>query len=239
MVFSLRFALRRFVSVCQFPAERPVVAGSTQINTVINVQVLEHSSPTTNSLQGYVSARDNVSGFDYERDRSRLADLELDHLPGVMFYATNSTKQTVKMNNTINSIMIIEDRAADLDLTKRALKRRNVLNPVIEARDGEEALSYIDRWDAGEPVPLVILLDLKLPKVSGLDVLRKLKAHPTYCSIPVVVLTTSSEDLDVQTAYKLGCNSYIIKPVEFEKFMEVASQVEIYWCGLNQTMTPK
>lgn len=140
------------------------------------------------------------------------------------------------MHNTLNSILLIEDRAADLDLTKRALKRRNVLNPIVEARDGEEALAFIDRWDAGEPIPLVILLDLKLPKVSGLEVLAKLKAHPTYSTIPVVVLTTSAEDQDIEAAYKLGCNSYIVKPVEFEKFMEVAAQVEIYWCALNQTL---
>jgi CheY-like chemotaxis protein len=143
------------------------------------------------------------------------------------------------MSNSLHSILLVEDRAADLDLTKRALKKRNILNPLIEARDGEEALAFIDRWDAGEPVPLVILLDLKLPKVSGLDVLAKLKAHPKYSTIPVVVLTTSSEDQDIKTAYQLGCNSYIVKPVEFEKFMEVASQVEIYWCGLNRVLVPR
>ncbi|PWT81145.1 MAG: two-component system response regulator [Acidobacteria bacterium] len=137
---------------------------------------------------------------------------------------------------SLNPILLVEDRAIDLDLTKRAFARRHVLNPIQEARDGEEALSYIDRWDAGEPVPVFILLDLKLPKVSGLEVLSRLKNHPKYSNIPVVVLTTSAEDQDIRGAYSLGCNSYIVKPVEFEKFIDVASQVEVYWCALNKTL---
>lgn len=137
------------------------------------------------------------------------------------------------MNDSIRPIMIVEDRAVDLDLTKRALERRHILNPILEARDGEEALSYFDRWDSGEAVPVFILLDLRLPKVNGLEVLSKLKAHPNYSSIPVIVLTTSAEDSDINEAYKLGCNSYIVKPVEFEKFMQVATQIEVYWCALN------
>jgi len=137
------------------------------------------------------------------------------------------------MDNSFNPIMVVEDRAADLDLTKRAFARRRLLNPIQEARDGEEALDYIKRWDAGEPPPVFVLLDLRLPKLSGLEVLRQLKAHPVYSRIPVIVLTTSAEDKDIEEAYKLGCNSYIVKPVEFEKFMEVAAKIEVYWCALN------
>lgn len=137
------------------------------------------------------------------------------------------------MNNTLRPILIVEDRLADLDLTKRAFARRRVLNPVEEARDGEAAMAYFERWESGDPVPVCILLDLKLPKISGLEVLRRLKAHPKYSAIPVIILTTSAEDHDVEEAYRLGCNSYIVKPVEFDKFMDVASQVEIYWCALN------
>ena len=145
------------------------------------------------------------------------------------------------MTNTAGSdsahpILIVEDRAIDLDLTKRAFARKHLLNPIQEARDGEEALSYIERWDAGEVPPVFILLDLKLPKISGLEVLSRLKGHPKYSGIPVIVLTTSAEDQDIQTAYKLGCNSYIVRPVEFEKFMDVASQVEVYWCALNKSL---
>src|ERR1700749_19279 len=137
------------------------------------------------------------------------------------------------MNDTLRPILIVEDRPTDLDLTKRAFARRRVLNPVEEAPDGEAAMAYLERWESGKPVPVCILLDLKLPKVSGLEVLRQLKTHPKFSAIPVILLTTSAEDQDIGEAYRLGCNSYIVKPVEFSKFMEVAAQVEVYWCALN------
>ncbi|HTG94724.1 MAG TPA: response regulator [Pyrinomonadaceae bacterium] len=137
------------------------------------------------------------------------------------------------MNNKFSPILIVEDRATDLDLTKRALAKRRLLNPIQEARDGEQALAYIKRWEEGEQPPVFILLDLGLPKVGGLEVLRQLKTNPASSSIPVIVLTTSAEDGDIQEAYRLGCNSYIVKPVEFTKFMDVASQIEVYWSLLN------
>lgn len=137
------------------------------------------------------------------------------------------------MDNSFRPILVVEDRAIDLDLTKRAFVRQQILSPILAARDGEEALAFFERWDAGEPLPVFILLDLRLPKVNGLEVLSKLKSHPKYSSIPVIVLTTSDEDSDINEAYKLGCNSYIVKPVEFEEFMQIASQIEGYWCTLN------
>ena len=137
------------------------------------------------------------------------------------------------MNDALAPILIVEDRLTDLDLTKRAFARQRIRNPILEARDGEEALAYIDRWEAGEPRPVFIMLDLGLPKISGLEVLRKYKKDPISSAIPVIVLTTSAEDRDIAEAYRLGCNSFIVKPVEFNKFMEVASQIEIYWCALN------
>lgn len=130
-------------------------------------------------------------------------------------------------------ILLVEDNPMDVDLTIRAFHHRKLINPIEIARDGEEALEWLPRWEAGTPLPVVILLDLRLPKVSGLEVLEKLKSHPAYRSIPVVVLTTSREDSDVQRAYDLGVNSYIVKPVSFEKFMEVAEQIQIYWNILN------
>lgn len=141
------------------------------------------------------------------------------------------------MNDDLKPILIVEDRAIDIDLTKRAFAKQHLLNPIQVARDGEEALAWMDRWEMGEPLPVFILLDLRLPKISGLEVLRELKKHSTYSRIPVIVLTTSAEDRDVEEAYKLGCNSYILKPVEFNKFMEVASQIEVYWCALNTAPT--
>lgn len=130
-------------------------------------------------------------------------------------------------------ILLVEDNPVDVDLTLRAFGRRKLTNPVLVARDGEEALSWIARWEAGEILPLVILLDLKLPRVDGLEVLAQWKTHAISQSIPIVVLTSSSEDKDIQTAYKLGANSYIVKPVDFTKFLDVAAQIEIYWCALN------
>ena len=133
----------------------------------------------------------------------------------------------------LRPIMLVEDNPMDVDLTKRAFAKRKLTNPIDVARDGEEALARIAEWDAGKTQPAVILLDLKLPKISGLDVLRVLKSHPVYKRIPVVVLTTSKEDADVDTAYTMGANSYIVKPVDFEKFMEVAGQIEMYWGVVN------
>ena len=131
-------------------------------------------------------------------------------------------------------ILLVEDNPMDLDLTLRAFNRKKFSNVIQIARDGEEALAYIPRWEAGEPLPAVILLDINLPKINGLEVLRQLKAHEQFRRIPVVVLTSSREDRDLKTAYDLGVNSYIEKPVSFNKFMDVAEQIELYWCVLNE-----
>jgi CheY-like chemotaxis protein len=138
------------------------------------------------------------------------------------------------MSDPIRPILLIEDNPMDVDLTLRAFERRRLTNPVEVARDGEEALAHIERWEAGEPAPLVILLDLKLPKVEGLEVLRRLKSHEVFKTLPVVVLTSSQEDRDVEAAYKLGANSYIVKPVDFDKFVQIAAEIEMYWLILNR-----
>lgn len=131
-------------------------------------------------------------------------------------------------------ILLVEDNPVDVDLTLRAFAKRKLTNPVQVARDGAAALSWIPRWESGEPRPALILLDLKLPKVDGLTVLQQFKAHLTLRAIPVVILTTSSEDADMQKAYHLGANSYIVKPVDFDQFIEVAAQVDLYWRLLNK-----
>ena len=137
------------------------------------------------------------------------------------------------MTDFTRPILLVEDNPMDIDLTRRAFARRKLVNSLEVARDGEEALAHVARWEAGTPPPVVILLDLKLPKVDGLEVLRRIKEHPQFRTIPVVVITTSAEDYDVQAAYQLGANSYIVKPVDFDKFMEVAMQIELYWSVLN------
>lgn len=140
----------------------------------------------------------------------------------------------MKTNKNTLPILLIEDSPVDIDLTLRAFKKQNLLNPVVVARDGEEAIEWIKRWGKGEQIPIVILLDLKLPKISGLEFLKEIKSHPEYKTIPVVVLTSSSEDQDIKMAYEFGANSYIVKPVEFDKFLEVAVQIELYWNVLNR-----
>lgn len=131
-------------------------------------------------------------------------------------------------------ILLVEDNPVDIDLTCRAFARNRLANPISIARDGEEALDLMQRWEEGEAPPSLILLDIKLPRVDGLEVLRHLKAHPVFRRIPVVVLTSSSEDRDLLDAYALGVNSFIVKPVNFDLFVETASQIERYWCELNQ-----
>jgi CheY-like chemotaxis protein len=131
-------------------------------------------------------------------------------------------------------ILLVEDNPVDVDLTLRSFERRGLVNRVEVARDGEEALAWIPRWAAGEPLPVVVLLDLKLPRIDGLEVLRQLRGSAIGGRIPVVVLTTSAEEADIQAAYREGANSYIVKPVSFDRFQDVAAQVELYWCLLNR-----
>ncbi len=137
------------------------------------------------------------------------------------------------MNTTDRSILLVEDNPMDADLTRRAFAKRHLINPIQIARDGEEALAYLPRWEAGEPLPVVVLLDINLPKINGLEILHHFKTHPLIQKVPIVILTTSAEDRDIQAAYEEGANSYIVKPVDFEKFVEVAAQIDLYWNVIN------
>lgn len=132
------------------------------------------------------------------------------------------------------TILLIEDNPMDLDLTMRAFARRNLTNKIVIARDGQEALDLIASWGIDRPRPVVILLDMNLPKVSGLEVLRQLRSNPAFKTIPVVMLTSSNEDKDIQAAYALGANSYIVKPVDFDQFLVVAKNIEVYWMLINK-----
>jgi CheY-like chemotaxis protein len=133
----------------------------------------------------------------------------------------------------VQAVVLIEDNLMDVDLTRRVFARRRLPNPLEVLRDGEEALGFINGWRPGTDLPAIILLDLKLPRVDGLEVLRQLKAHPALRAVPVIVLTTSSEERDIDAAYTLGANSYIVKPVDFDRFLSVAEQIEAYWLLLN------
>lgn len=136
-------------------------------------------------------------------------------------------------SNPTRPIVLIEDNPMDVDLTRRAFEYNHLANPMILLRDGEEALEYIQGQKIVTAPPLLILLDLKLPKVHGLEVLKALRKNSELTATPVVILTTSAEDSDVKTAYKYGANSYIVKPVNFDKFIEVAKNIELYWVLLN------
>jgi two-component system response regulator len=136
-------------------------------------------------------------------------------------------------------ILLVEDNPNDLELALHALRRHNLANHIEVVRDGAEALEFIFGTGAYagrrvEDVPKVILLDLKLPKVDGMEVLERIKSDPRTRSIPVVVLTSSSEERDVVESYQLGVNSYIVKPVDFEQFTEAVRNLGLYWLLLNQ-----
>jgi len=135
-------------------------------------------------------------------------------------------------------ILLVEDNPSDAELAIRALKSHNLTNKLVWLKDGVEALDFIfaqgqyaDR--SMEDVPKVVLLDLKLPRVNGLEVLEKVKSDKRTRTIPIVVLTSSSEERDIVTSYNLGVNSYILKPVDFDKFVDAVQEVGLYWLLLN------
>ena len=135
-------------------------------------------------------------------------------------------------------ILLVEDNPADLELTLHALRTNNLANRIEVARDGEEALDFLfctGKHSARNPnqMPKLILLDLKLPKVDGMEVLRQVKANPKTKTIPITVLTSSKEGNDLSRCYELGVNSYIQKPVDFDRFREVVKQFSLYWLVVN------
>ena len=137
-------------------------------------------------------------------------------------------------------ILLVEDNPDDVDLTLRAFKKNNIANEIVVARDGAQALEYLSSTgrysgNTADDLPQLVLLDLHLPKVSGLEVLRAIRADPRIRLMPVVVLTSSSEEPDIISSYQLGANSYIRKPVDFDQFLEAARQLGLYWLVLNQS----
>jgi CheY-like chemotaxis protein len=135
-------------------------------------------------------------------------------------------------------ILLVEDNPTDAELTMRALRKKNLANNLVWVKDGEEALDFIycrGRYkDRVNGTPKLILLDLKLPKIDGIEVLRNLKADAGTRTVPVVMLTSSQEERDIVESYQLGVNSYIVKPVDFDKFLEMVSQVGLYWSLMNK-----
>jgi two-component system, response regulator len=139
-----------------------------------------------------------------------------------------------------NTILLVEDNSEDVELTRRAFRKSKVMNELVVVRDGEQALDYLFRTGSfaardEDATPEVILLDLKLPKIGGLEVLRRLRSDERTRRIPVVVLTSSTEDTDVCSSYDLGANSFVRKPVDFTQFLEAAQQLGLYWLVMNHS----
>jgi two-component system, response regulator len=143
---------------------------------------------------------------------------------------------------TNKAILLVEDNDDDVRLTKRALQRNAIVNELVVVNDGVAALSYLraaaDRLDGGSTLPALVLLDLKLPRMDGLEVLQRLRADPRLRRQPVVILTSSSEDHDILESYDRGANSYIRKPVDFEQFSAAVRQLGLYWLVLNEPLPP-
>ncbi len=141
------------------------------------------------------------------------------------------------MLNMDLEILLVEDNPDDIELTLHALMRNNILNNISIVRDGQEALDYLfgtDHSESKHTTPGVILLDLKLPKVDGIEVLKRIKIDDNLRRTPVIVLTSSKEDRDIVESYNLGVNSYIRKPVDFDKFVETVKQIGYYWLLVNE-----
>ena len=145
--------------------------------------------------------------------------------------------------STNRKILLVEDDPMDVELSLTALSEYKIANCIDVARDGAEALDYLFRRGTfktrDEQNPVLVILDLKLPKVSGLEVLRELKADPKLKMIPVVILTSSREEKDLIASYKLGVNAYVVKPVEFHKFIEAVKELGLFWMVMNEVPDPK
>jgi two-component system response regulator len=142
------------------------------------------------------------------------------------------------------TILLVEDNPDDVELTMRALRKNNIANNVVVARDGVEALDYLlcQGTHAGRNIkkcPSLILLDLKLPKIDGLQVLDRLRANEDTKLVPVVILTSSKEEQDLVSGYRSGANSYVRKPVDFNRFVEAVRQIGLYWLLINEPAMPK
>jgi CheY-like chemotaxis protein len=139
---------------------------------------------------------------------------------------------------TFKRILLVEDSPLDAELTIHALAEHNLANEVVHVHDGAEALAYLYRRDAfadrPDTLPAVVMLDLKMPKVDGLEVLRQMKSDARLRVIPVVVMTSSREEQDLHTSYQLGANAYVVKPVKFHEFVDAVKQLGVFWAMLNE-----
>ena len=143
---------------------------------------------------------------------------------------------TLNPHSSLRPILVVEDNDMDLDFCMQAFEEHAIANPVIVCRDGEEAMQFIDAHPTSDNprLPLLVLLDLRLPKVDGIEVLRHARQHPVWKQVPFIILTTSRENSDIGTAYQVGVNSYIVKPVDFVSFAKVVKRIKLYWILTNE-----
>ena len=143
---------------------------------------------------------------------------------------------TLNPHSPLRPILVVEDNDMDIDFCMQAFEEHAIANPVIACRDGEEAIQFIDAHPTPDDprLPLLVLLDLRLPKVDGIEVLRHARQHPVWKQVPFIILTTSRENSDIGTAYQIGVNSYIVKPVDFVSFAKVVQHIKLYWILTNE-----
>jgi CheY-like chemotaxis protein len=151
-------------------------------------------------------------------------------------------KQGGRALNKLGYILLVDDNQDDMELTQRALTRHKLANEIVVLRDGEEALDYLyhrgDFVSRNPAHPIVVLLDVKMPKIDGIKVLQTMKSDPTLQSIPVVMLTSSRQGPDVDECYRLGANAYVVKPVDFQQFTEAVKTIGMFWAVINQASPP-
>jgi CheY-like chemotaxis protein len=146
-----------------------------------------------------------------------------------------TTRYVLNSASSLRPIMVVEDNDMDLDFCLQAFEEHGIVNPVIACRDGDEAIAFIDSHAQpnDRDFPLLVLLDLRLPRIDGVEVLRHARRQANWAMVPFVMLTTSSESIDINAAYQQGVNSYIVKPVDFAKFSEVVKHIKRYWMLTN------
>lgn len=139
-------------------------------------------------------------------------------------------------HSNLRPILVVEDNDMDLDFCLQAFEEHAIANPVIACRDGEEAMQFIEAHPASDDpqLPLLVLLDLRLPKVDGIEVLQHARQHPVWKQVPFIILTTSRENSDIGASYQIGVNSYIVKPVDFASFADVVKHIKMYWILTNE-----
>lgn len=140
------------------------------------------------------------------------------------------------MSARARPILLVEDNPMDVDLTIQAFTEHGVANPILCCRDGEEALQFMEEHasPSDSQLPILVLLDLRLPKVDGIEVLRQARGNEVWKQVPIIILTTSRENKDIEAAYRFGINSYIVKPVDFQAFTEVVKTIQVYWLLIHE-----